>query len=101
MAVLTFPSGGDPAPRAMTPDQVAGVASDIATHLGSIERLSSMLSVCSDVKDRGALGLGIECLSRRAAAMADLLGSAHGGAPVRGDFNAWCASDCMPLLDPE
>lgn len=101
MAVLPFPSGDNSAPRSLTPDQVANVAADIATHLGSIERLSSLLSVCSDVKDRGALGHGIECLSRRAAAMADLLGTAHGGAPVRGDFNAWCASDCMPLLDPE
>lgn len=96
MAVVTFPSGSNNSPPSLTADQVANLASDIATQLSSIERLAVALSDCGDMKTRGALGQGIEALARSAGAMADLLVSGHAGVPVRGDFNAWC----MPAFHP-
>jgi hypothetical protein len=95
MAVLTFPSGDSTAPPTMSIDRAADVATEIATHLGSIERLASMLACCGNVPDSGALVMAIESLAKRAAAMADLLVVAHGSAPVRGDFNAWCGPESL------
>lgn len=101
MAVLTFPSGDSTATPALPLDRAANVAAEVATHLGSIERLASMLACCSNVPDSGALIMGIECLAKRAAAMADLLVVAHGSAPVRGDFNAWCGPDALSVQAQE
>lgn len=96
MAVLTFPSGDSTASPALTLGQAANVATEIATHLGSIERLAGMLACCGNVPDSGALVMGIESLAKRAAALADLLVVANGAAPVRGDFNAWCGPESLP-----
>ena len=101
MAILTFPSGGHTDSLSLTTEQVANVALEIATYLSSIDRLVVMMGDCSNMADRGALGHGIECLSKRAGAMADFLGKAHDGVPVRGDFNAWFTPECAPLPGAE
>lgn len=73
----------------LKPAQVVDLAGSIATALLAIERLAIMVDGCTDLRDRGAMATGIECIAKYAGGLADMVNVAHGGAVIQGDFNDW------------
>jgi len=73
----------------LTREELANLASEIATSAQAIKRLASMLDASNDLHDRGALAASIGALASSAGSMADFLKTAHGGPAVVGGAADW------------